>query len=294
MFLLISSSNTEFIGCALMRDNKLVDAITIQNCQNTMEIFPQNIKDILKRNQLNIKDIKTIFLDIGPGSFTGIRSGVSYVAGLTALGNIKVKTISGFDIMSSNFAYDMCEQNKEFHTDKLINCKTDDFSKYCNQSIIEKIPTKQQEINKKIELSLMLIPRSKNKVYVQFVEKSNGKIIHQQTSDNNLQIFSNKNNIVYSQTKALSAKLHSPQNTALNNKLEPNRLCQSIKINNFFTPISVMSLAKTVTILQNQTIKTLLTPPNQIFQKGLVTQKGIIKPFYLKQPNGTDIEDEKY
>lgn len=40
-------------------------------------------KKMLKENNINLKDIKNYYFTIGPGSFTGIRFGISFVLGLT-------------------------------------------------------------------------------------------------------------------------------------------------------------------------------------------------------------------
>lgn len=40
-------------------------------------------KKILKENNINLKDIKNYYFTIGPGSFTGIRFGISFLLGLT-------------------------------------------------------------------------------------------------------------------------------------------------------------------------------------------------------------------
>lgn len=72
------------------------------NCSQSENILIQ-IDKLLAKNELNIGDIDSIAVVVGPGSFTGVRIGVSLVKGFCA-GNEKIKVwpLSTFDFMAEN------------------------------------------------------------------------------------------------------------------------------------------------------------------------------------------------
>ena len=56
------------------------------------------IDEILQNNKFVIKDIEGIVVNIGPGSFTGIRVGVVVARTIAQLLNIKIYPVSGLDV----------------------------------------------------------------------------------------------------------------------------------------------------------------------------------------------------
>jgi len=59
-----------------------------------------NIRDILCTNNLLIKDLDAIAVNIGPGSFTGIRAGITIARVLAQQACIKLVGISSMEILS--------------------------------------------------------------------------------------------------------------------------------------------------------------------------------------------------
>jgi len=57
------------------------------------------IDSVLKKANLSINDIDIFAACIGPGSYTGVRIGVSIAKGLALATNKEYKTISSFDLM---------------------------------------------------------------------------------------------------------------------------------------------------------------------------------------------------
>jgi len=66
--------------------------------QHSVSLF-DNIEKILKLSTLNIKDCDAIGVVIGPGSFTGIRIGISVVKGLAYALNLPIISINSFELM---------------------------------------------------------------------------------------------------------------------------------------------------------------------------------------------------
>jgi tRNA threonylcarbamoyladenosine biosynthesis protein TsaB len=58
------------------------------------------IRDILKQNNLFVSDLDAIGVNIGPGSFTGIRAGITIARVLAQQTNIKLVGVSSLQILS--------------------------------------------------------------------------------------------------------------------------------------------------------------------------------------------------
>ena len=58
------------------------------------------IRDVLKQNSLLIKDLDAIGVNIGPGSFTGIRAGITIARVLSQQANLKLVGVTSLEILS--------------------------------------------------------------------------------------------------------------------------------------------------------------------------------------------------
>ena len=86
------------------------------------------IRDILKENNLLIKDLDAIGVNIGPGSFTGIRAGITIARVLCQQADIKLVGISSLEILSKLNNSDMktivtldARKNKVYYAEYLNN-----------------------------------------------------------------------------------------------------------------------------------------------------------------------------
>ena len=62
--------------------------ITKENTKINYEKLTLIINDFLKSHKLNLKDINTIYINRGPGSFAGIRNSLSIVKAFNLIQNI--------------------------------------------------------------------------------------------------------------------------------------------------------------------------------------------------------------
>ena len=58
------------------------------------------IRDVLKQNSILIKDLDAIGVNIGPGSFTGIRAGITIARVLSQQANLKLVGVTSLEILS--------------------------------------------------------------------------------------------------------------------------------------------------------------------------------------------------
>ena len=97
-------TSTNYNGIALSNKGKAVAEFTWYSWQNhTTELLP-NIHILLSRKTITINAIKAIFVAIGPGSFNGLRVGVSTAKGLAAGLNAALVAISTLEIEAYQFA----------------------------------------------------------------------------------------------------------------------------------------------------------------------------------------------
>ena len=86
----------------LSENDKILSAETIESTeQNYHSAFLiTNIRNILRKNNILIKDINAIGINIGPGSFTGIRADITIARVMAQQFNIKLIGIESLKILS--------------------------------------------------------------------------------------------------------------------------------------------------------------------------------------------------
>jgi tRNA threonylcarbamoyladenosine biosynthesis protein TsaB len=86
-------------GIALMRGDELLDAYLHAQLNMQAELMIPSVLQLLEKNKLSFSDVTHIAINIGPGSFTGIRIGLSAVQGIVfAAPHIKLVPITTFEI----------------------------------------------------------------------------------------------------------------------------------------------------------------------------------------------------
>lgn len=78
---------------ALYKDKKLKDKEIKESLRNHSDYTMPIIDEIIKRNNIGIHDIKEILVVNGPGSFTGVRIGVTIAKMLAYTLNVTIKSI---------------------------------------------------------------------------------------------------------------------------------------------------------------------------------------------------------
>lgn len=100
IYLLIDTCTTNLI-ISIIKDDKILSKIIKQNDGNLSTYFTSYIDDLLKENSLSIDDIDIIFVANGPGSFTGVRIGLTFAKVLAWAKNIKVVPFSSLELLAS-------------------------------------------------------------------------------------------------------------------------------------------------------------------------------------------------
>lgn len=104
MIILSIDSSSKVATVALMKDEKLLSEITLNDKREHSVVLMGIIEDLLKYNDLTVNDIDGYVVSKGPGSFTGLRIGMATVKGLSFGSNKPYVSISSLDALAFSVA----------------------------------------------------------------------------------------------------------------------------------------------------------------------------------------------
>lgn len=127
--LLAVSTSGKLCSVALLLNNEDYISYNFNKNQVHSEKLIGMIDIILKESRININECEGIAVSIGPGSFTGLRIGLSAVKALAFGAGLPIYPISEFDAMAM-FAKDTVTINKTFNMALKVNRDEVYFVKY--------------------------------------------------------------------------------------------------------------------------------------------------------------------
>lgn len=150
--ILFIDTHDELITIALKNDNDLFIKTQESEYSHSIYTMPM-IESLFNENNLNVKDLKKIIVVNGPGSFTGIRIGLSIAKTMAYALNIDINIISSltaylvsnnqgekrraviednkgyyisvFDENDNNIVSEFYSENDEYNEYKTVECKLD-------------------------------------------------------------------------------------------------------------------------------------------------------------------------
>lgn len=98
-------TSSETTSLALSREGETVAELTWYSGQNhTIELLP-NLLSLLNQSRATLSSLSAIFIAKGPGSFNGLRVGMSTAKGLAFALNLPLIGISTLEVAAYSFAY---------------------------------------------------------------------------------------------------------------------------------------------------------------------------------------------
>ncbi len=90
-------------SAAIVEDGALITATELRSKMTHSQTILPMVEDMLKNAALTLKDIDAAAVNVGPGSFTGVRIGVAAVKGFCFADNMPCVAVSTLESMAYNF-----------------------------------------------------------------------------------------------------------------------------------------------------------------------------------------------
>ena len=102
MLILALDSSAASASVALLEDGKILSEFYINTKQTHSQTLMPMVESVLKLTNKTLDDVTCMAVSAGPGSFTGVRIGVSCVKGLSMTRNIPCAGVSTLRAMAEN------------------------------------------------------------------------------------------------------------------------------------------------------------------------------------------------
>lgn len=99
--ILIIDTATKYIYLSLVSDGIEKQHVYQEGINNHSVTIIPNLEDMLNKENLSLRDLDEIIIGIGPGSYTGVRIGVTVAKMIGYLNHIKVSQVSSLALIAS-------------------------------------------------------------------------------------------------------------------------------------------------------------------------------------------------
>ncbi len=100
--ILIIETSTEVCSVALSQNGKIIDLIESREGHNHARLVTVFAENLLKRNSVKASELNAVAVSKGPGSYTGLRIGVSTAKGICYASNIPLIAIGTLESMTKH------------------------------------------------------------------------------------------------------------------------------------------------------------------------------------------------
>ena len=105
--ILCIETSLDYCSVSIIEDGKVIDSENINIKKSHSEFILILIKDLLKRINISLNQLSAIAVSKGPGSYTGLRIGVSTAKGLCFSLDLPLLSVNSLDLM----IYDVKKKN---------------------------------------------------------------------------------------------------------------------------------------------------------------------------------------
>lgn len=100
MILSISTSSGYISTSLFSAEGREISTIINEEKNRQSKFLSKQCAELFQKSGIGFKDISMIFIDKGPGGFTGIRSGISFIAGLFFASGIKIVEVCSLSALT--------------------------------------------------------------------------------------------------------------------------------------------------------------------------------------------------
>ena len=102
MKILSVDTTSSVCSVSILEDENIIDENILDNGRTHSENLMPILDELLKRNNMDISEIELISVCVGPGSFTGIRIGISTIKAIAEVLGVKVASVTSLETLSRN------------------------------------------------------------------------------------------------------------------------------------------------------------------------------------------------
>lgn len=106
MKILAIDTSSEICSTAILEDEIIIDENNLESGKTHSENLIPVLDEIIKRNNVDLKDIDLFACSVGPGSFTGIRIGISTIKSMAEVLNKPIASITSLETLARNIEND--------------------------------------------------------------------------------------------------------------------------------------------------------------------------------------------
>ena len=153
------------IGSLFLKAKNKTFLKILQSDKSNNDLLMQQILDLFKESNIKFREISQIYVNQGPGNFSGLRASIAIAKGISLSNNLNLFGYDTFIWSCSKFI------NKEDFIYSFINFRKKFFVKKFDKNLNSIWPTQEitlEEIKKNYEDKFKIIPKS---MILQFDEK---------------------------------------------------------------------------------------------------------------------------
>ena len=98
-------TSAKSVSCAIVRNHKVLASFYADNGLTHSQTLMPMIENTLSVSGISVGDLDAVAVNAGPGSFTGVRIGVSAVKGIAFTANLPCVSVSTLEGMAYNGAF---------------------------------------------------------------------------------------------------------------------------------------------------------------------------------------------
>ncbi|MBP1750176.1 MAG: peptidase glycoprotease [Deltaproteobacteria bacterium] len=108
--ILAIDNSMDFLNIALSGPVGLIDDRRVKESRSPSQILPETVESVLAAGGITLDDVSELRVTLGPGSFTGIRVGLSFCKGIRAALGTPIRGIPTLDAL----AYPLIKQEDSY------------------------------------------------------------------------------------------------------------------------------------------------------------------------------------